>query len=861
VANPFAHEQFDVCAEAEPERIALKLEGGEELNYGDLLRRVRCFASYMQSLSAHVGTLIVSWMDRSPDQLVAMLGTLEAGATHVPLDPASPLTRVAEMVDALDPPIVITDREPAGRPAWRDRIVVTVEEILGRGDPRAWQRPALSPDHLAYVIHTSGSTGSPKRVAMSHLGLSRLVQWQVKRGGEPSLTTLQFSPVCFDVTFQEVFSTLCTGGTLVLLRDRTRRDPKRLVGALDEMGVERLFLPYVALQQLARVIMEERFAPRDLRHIITAGERLVVTSAIANLFRLLPKARLDNHYGPTEAHLVTSWKLPRDPSDWPELPPIGTAVDGVTTHILDRALRPVADQEPGELYVGGIGVALGYLGAPRLTAERFLPDPCADSPGGRMYATGDVVQRLPGGVLAFLGRSDEQIKVRGFRVEPAEVERAIADHRGVRAVAVGLRELAPGVHALMAYVVGDRPTLDVASLTEHLRARLPDYMIPHRFVPLDSLPLTGTGKVDRHALSTIPLPSTGVDAIAVAGAALVELVMSVWKRVLGHDDFDPRSDFFDVGGDSLLAAWVVSELGQRVGREVALTTFLDDSSPEGIARALTRRGDETGGEHRSELVTLKVGPPHSPLILVHALGGEVLAYRELAHRIRARRRVLGLRWLARDDAGPRLGLPELAATHARTLVTLQPTGSFALAGWSFGGVVAFEIAQQLTRQGREVAFLGLLDANPLRDPVTGLPTEDPRLYDALCEVVATFDQHSDSAAARLALSKKPLVAGLLGNTVDETVGVSHLRKYLEAARRGVWAAMHYRPEAYPGRVDLFQAGSTPPSRQELLLDDLRAAVAGELRCHTVEGDHHTMLREPSVTQLASAVDLALRGGA
>ncbi len=780
---------------------------------------------------------------------------LEAGGAYVPVDTAHPPERVAAMLAAAGARVLITDRDVAG-PVARLGLAVVAPCGPSRAGRDAGEQAlsefgdaALAPEHLAYAIYTSGSTGVPKGVAMSHRGLARLIRWQVE-DGPPGLSTLQFTPIGFDVTFQEVFSTLCTGGTLHLVSDALRRDPERLLAVLDERSVERLFLPYVALQQLAKASARTGLVPRALRHVVTAGERLIVTEAIAAFFGALPNCRLDNHYGPTEAHLVTSYSLGGAVSEWPSLPPIGSAVGGVLLYNLDPGGEPVAAGETGELYVGGTGLARGYLGAPGSTAERFLPDPFAASPGARMYKTGDLVRIGRDGTVDFIGRADDQIKVRGFRVEPAEIALALTAHPRVRQAAAGLRSVAEDVDALVGYVVPDGPQPSVSELSRHLRARLPEYMVPSRYVFLTALPTTTNGKLDLRALQAVELDPPA--EAPPAGAALAQIVRAIWERVLGHDEFEPEDDFFDVGGDSLLATWVVTELGLALGREIQLSVLLGDSTVAGIARALeAMQLRPTAAARTSEIISLNAGSSARALYVVHPLGGELLAYRELARALRSRLRVLGLRW---QSAGPTgalsLSLPEMAATHLVQLRALQPHGPYLLAGWSFGGVLAYELAQQIAAAGERVEFLGLFDANPVLDPTTGLATRESPLFERLS---AILDADGDLSH----LLADPQLASLLGSTVPAGITATHLRKNLHITRASIGAAMLYEAAPYAGPVDLFQPDDVDPARKAALERALRGLVRGPLHIHPVPGDHYGMLRAPAVARTALALDDAL----
>lgn len=857
----FVHELVQQWANVHPERQALGEETGPGLSYGELVARSARLSRRLRALGVGAGQRVAVWMDRSVEMIVALLATLEAGGAYVPIDPAYPLPRVRAMLDNVGAVVLISNLEvPTSLVEAGPKLVhpgtAADDTDLNDTDEPAPARPLALTD-LAYVLYTSGSTGAPKGVAMSHRGLSRLIRWQLS-DGPPGLTTLQFTPICFDVKFQEIFATLCTGGTLFIASDSLRRDPERLLATLNDRAIERLFLPYVALQQLAKAAQRMRLVPHALKHVITAGERLVITDAIAEFFRSIPGCRLDNHYGPTEAHLVTSFTLGPDPAAWPTLPPIGRPVGGVTVYNLDADLRPVGLGELGELYVAGDGLAEGYLGAPELTRERFLPDPKSGVLDARMYKTGDVVRSDPDGVLHFIGRADDQIKVRGYRVEPAEVARALTNHPRVKEAAVGLRTIAEDLDALVGYVVVDGAPVTAGELARHVRSLLPSYMVPSRFVFLDALPLTPTGKVDQRLLSQLALPST--EAEDQTGKSPIELVRAIWERVLGHDEIELDDDFFDVGGDSLLATWVVTELGQLVGQELELSILLQDSTIAGLARILKERAPAARPGQTSEIITLRPGPAQRPLYLVHPLGGEILVYRELARALKSKLRVLGLRWRP-TERGPARTLQQVAAIHLAQVRAIQPSGPYLLAGWSFGGVLAYELAQQLLAAGERVAFLGLIDANPVRDPILGSLTRETPHFELLTGLLADLEHRQALGEAAGDLSQfmsEPSLRGLLGDAIPEGVTAAHLQKNLLITRDNVWAAMNYRACPYAGPIDLFQAAASAPALQESLAAELKQLSQGPLRLHLVAGDHNSILRAPLVEALASAMDSALQ---
>lgn len=834
------------------------------LTYAALTDRVDTLAERLRGHIADPGQPVTVLLDRSIDTVVAMLAVLAAGGACCPLDPSTPESRLTATLRNLGARVAVTDGANAGMlPAGTVPVPPVgsgVEPAGARSDPTCPAGAPPPPDALAYVMHTSGSTGRPKGVAMSHRGLWRLIDWQTA-SGPPGLRTLQFTATSFDVTFQEVLSTLATGGCLVVASEEIRRDPNTLLDTIVSQRIQRLFLPYVALQLLAVAAGRRAEPPACLEHVITAGERLIITPAIRELFAAIPHCRLDNHYGPTEAHLVTSFTLPADRAAWPTVPAIGAPVAGVSCWVLDDQLDPVEDGEVGELYVGGTGLARGYLHDPTLTAAQFVASPYGSRPGERLYRTGDLVRAAGDGTYDFVGRVDEQLKVRGFRVEPAEVENALLSHARVEAAAVGLREVGDGMSVLAAYVQTDGP-VPQREVTDHLRGLLPAYMIPSRYLNVPAMPRTATGKIDARALASLDLPAVAdppatsdLAASLPAGSSMAGIITTIWTRVLGHDEFDADDDFFEVGGDSLLATWVVAELGQVLDRQVELSVFLEHSTVGELVATLEMAAPVWDRQPTpSQIVTLRPGPSGRVLYLVHPLGGELMCYRELSRASRAPARLLGIGWAGEPPAfGSSLG--DIARTHVAQLRTVQPDGPYLLAGWSFGGVLAFEMARQLTAVGAAVDLLGLFDANPVLDPLTGLPIRDTPFLAMLETVLARLDDPAGGDLAELTSSETWLQ--LMGAPITAGTSSGYLRTVLQTARACMRAAMDYQPQPYAGPVHLFQAEGSDQARQERLAAAIRELCIGSCATTSIPGDHWGITRTEHSNEAATQLDVAL----
>ncbi|MFL6336275.1 MAG: amino acid adenylation domain-containing protein [Pyrinomonadaceae bacterium] len=591
------HELFEAQTRRTPDATAVSF-GGLALSYGELNARANFWAHRLRESGVVPETRVGIYMERSVEMIVAVLAVLKAGGAYVPLDPDYPRERLQLMLEDGCVEHLLTQQHlrdviPSGHLRASVLDVVDSEAVCEKN-------PALTvtPGNLAYIIYTSGSTGRPKGVAMPHRPLSHLMEWQVARSAlPPGARTLQFASLNFDVSFQEIFSTLCAGGALVLISEEQRRDPRAVWEVLRAAQINRLFLPYVALQQLAEQAREIVSLPASLREVITAGEQLYITPQIGQLM-----ARLDcplyNQYGPSESHVVTELKLSGPPSGWAARPAIGRPIANARIHLLDASGEPVPVGVPGEIYIGGVALARGYLGRPGFTAQRFVPDPDVD---GRLYRTGDRGSYLPDGNIEFLGRFDDQLKIRGFRVEPGEIEVTLCGHPALREAAVCARQVGSGGPQLVAYVEQHAgASVTAQELRAHLASSLPEYMLPAAFVFLDSMPLTPSGKLNRRALPEPGGASTAAAAAFVAPRTPVEESLAkIWCELLGLERVGVYDNFFDLGGHSLLATQLVSHIREELHAELQVRTVFESPTIESLAMCVVQTSFEEEGEEEA----------------------------------------------------------------------------------------------------------------------------------------------------------------------------------------------------------------------------------------------------------------------
>ncbi|MFI6350918.1 amino acid adenylation domain-containing protein [Streptomyces sp. NPDC050560] len=596
---PCLHRLVEEQARLTPDRIALSFEE-EQLTYAQLdlraNRLARTLAAHGVGPESHVGVC----MHRSPDLVTALLAVLKAGGAYVPLDPDHPQDRLAFVAGDAGVRVVLTEPATSGLVGFLTAAGGRVVE-LGGADI-SWLTADGAPldvpvheDNLAYVIYTSGSTGRPKGAMLSHRGIRNRLLWMqdAYRLGEDD-RVLQKTPYSFDVSVWEFFWPLITGARLHLARPDSHRDPAHLADAIEQHAIGVLhFVPSMLETFLRRPGAGEQC--QSVRQVMCSGEALSV-EVQDEFLRALPHARLHNLYGPTEASVdVTSWECRSAPGA--SGVPIGRPVANTRIYVLDDAMEPVPDGVIGELYIGGVQLARGYLGRPGLTAERFVADPFGP---GRLYATGDLARFRADGVVEYAGRKDHQIKIRGYRIEVEEIEAVLAEHPAVRACLVVVHEATPTDKRLTAFftAAGDAEP-DRDALRAHLLERLPEYMVPAHLVPLDAFPLTANGKVDRAALPTLPdvvrraqdgeshvAPRTGTEKALAA----------LWARLLDLERVGIRDDFFNLGGHSLLVASMAAEVQERWGTSLMLTTVFQNRTVEALARFI----DEGEGEGEEE---------------------------------------------------------------------------------------------------------------------------------------------------------------------------------------------------------------------------------------------------------------------
>ncbi|MFY1669579.1 non-ribosomal peptide synthetase [Plantactinospora sp. WMMB334] len=802
--------------------------GGRRWSYAEVDVRANRLAHRLRALGVGAEEPVAIWLERGAEVVIAALAVLKAGGGYLPLDPGLPRARLEMILAEVGPRVLLTQASLLDRAPRHDAHLLVLDDPAeaARLDVMPATGPAvrIRPDHLAYVIFTSGSTGRPKGVMVEHAQLSRLFPVTEPLFGfdaDDVWTTVHST--AFDFSVWEMWGALVHGGRLVVVPEQAARSPHDLLALLVAEKVTVLCQTPSALRGLTAVLAREPAAREALalRVVILGGEALTAAD-VAGWFAVVGTGgpRLVNMYGITETTVHTTYRpvLPTDAGERAGSP-IGGPLGDVALHVLDDELAPVAEGVPGELYVGGAGVARGYLGRPVLTAQRFLPDPFGH-PGARMYRSGDRVRRTGDGGLEYLGRLDDQVSIRGYRIEPGEIESALGSHPEVAACAVAVRGGSSGEQRLVAYVVpvdgGGLP----AGLRAYLARSVPTHMLPGAYVPLAALPLTRNGKLDRAALPPPPPPASA--APRPGGDPRRRTLHRLFSTVLGTGEVGPDDDFFDLGGHSITAL----RLALLAEEALAVPVRVADVFQAPTIRELAARLAVPAVDGRSTLVPFGAETPGRPrLVLVHPAGGGLDCYAPLARALGDAFTVSGIVPDGLDSGTrPDRSIEEMAARYVKALGDAPPGGAddgagpVVLGGWSFGGVVAFEMALQLRQRTATEARVVLLDSRAA--PFLAERTAEP----------------------------PPVLPPRYGDRSTADVPAERLDAVFRAH---LDALLAYRPAgACHGRLAVLRAADGPDDGSG---PDLgwRRWSAGELLAGDVPGDHHSMLADEHADELAA----------
>jgi amino acid adenylation domain-containing protein/thioester reductase-like protein len=859
------HQLFETQVAKTPDAIALVFDD-RRWTYAELNRRANAFAAYLCNLGIVPEERVGVCLERGFDLYAAILGIIKAGGAYVPLCPSYPAETLDYMVGDSDANIVFTSsrtRDAANAfanrahdidsPKLARRLAANVPEGV------AFSAAAPAAHHLAYVIYTSGTTGKPKGVMIEHRGVvNHNLSLTQRFGLSPADNMLQFATMNFDSFVEEVFPVLATGAALTLIRERDRRDPERLKAIIRRCGVTLLKLPTAFWHSLAG----ESFEGLGIRLVGIGGEEADVRK-----FRRWTKANptipVLNTYGPTEITITASVAELDSERAWGERLPIGTPIRNTQAHILDNERQPVPIGTPGELYIAGDGLARGYLNREQETSEAFLE--VASAPGGRLYRTGDLARWTPAGEIEFLGRSDNQVKVRGYRIELAAIESVLNEHPQIANAAVVLKTL-QNEKRVVAYCASNDDGPEPSHLKGYLRQRLPAYMLPDAIVPLARLPLNPNGKLDRAELERLAFSmASAYTDYAAPETELQQNIAALWSNLLGIERVGIDDDFLDLGGHSLLAITLLQRLYQELGVKLCAEDLYANFSIRRLSALI-----ESPARREHGLSSLVAFPRANdagaladtvcPLFLIHGVGGNLASFYPLARHIQQTMvvehaqmlPVYGLQANATEGAG--FGsAAEMVEAYIRHITEVQPRGPYVIGGWSYGVGLAFEIAQALIRRGERIKAFVSIDAQA--------PTSHPDVVEFLQErdIRSTDDLYQDRhlAAALARFGHKFGFAD--GGGADLKVRLCRFLGYPDAIdsatrdryNRVAVANMHNARDFDPGPLQTERLLLIKATQSEF--DDYEArwlslVGAGQVLDCRVEGDHWSIMGEPETAR-------------
>ena len=837
---------FATQAERTPDAIAL-ISGEQQLSYAELHDQAARLARRLGALGVRPGVVVGIALPRTPSLVIAVLAVHKAGGAYLALDPEYPAERIRFIIVDSSVPVIVTNARLATAFADSGAQLVLDTEQAGAGTDMVELVPA-GPADLAYVLYTSGSTGRPKAVGIEHRNLINLISWGRSVISDEELRGLLFSTsLNFDLSAFEMFVPLAFGGCIVLvenlltIQSAPQRDKVRLINSGPS---------------LLDALLRTGDVPPGVTTIILAGEKLTRRLARAVL-ESATGVRLINCYGPTETTVYSTWAHvnPADRSD----PTIGRPIWNTTLYVLNSARTLVPPGVEGELFIGGAGVARSYLGRAELTAERFLPNPYDR---GRLYRTGDRVRWRADGQLEYQGRIDHQIKIHGMRVEPGEIEATLLELPGIAAAVVALHEDSTGVPRLVAYLVQSRevrpPTGDVRTALER---QLPSNMVPKYIVWLDALPLTPNGKLDRKELPAPTWEETKPPDNHPPHTLLEREIAEIWQEVLQVSQIGVRSDFFDLGGDSLALVTLFASIEAKFRRSLTLDVLAGGLTVAGLANVLAE--DKAIPGRMDPVVTLQAHGDLPPFFCLPGISGSAIHLYNLARQLGTHRPFLGLR--CDPDAPLTETLPQIAARYTEAILAHQPAGPYYLGGYSFGAMVAYEVARQLLEQGHEIGLLAIIDqCRPGRQLTLGralaalphiLGAIPQRLRDELAEVpLADRLRHFKRLALRwlkAAFGYRAPAASMFNLSAAEP----ELIERYDANLRALYA---YQPRRLRASLTLFRAETQLLSH--LALDSTLGwsdLVEGKVTVCVVPGNHYTITTEPLVWHLAEALSAEL----
>ncbi len=819
----------------------------KRFTYLELDQRSDALAGRLRALGAGPNRPVAVYLERTAELPGALMAVLKAGSCYVPLDIQDARARIAAILAESRPVAIITDSSAPLPQEFGDIPVVTPEDIAG-ASPGDAGTVAVTPEHQAYVIYTSGTTGKPKGVPILHSGLVNFIRSMMRTPGfSAEDRLLALAPISFDIASMEMFLPLVSGGTVVVADRHTAADPVRLASMLDQFDITLLQATPVTW----RLLVSSEWEGKPNLTMTCGGEAL--PRDLANELRSKGK-ELWNLYGPTETTICSSkLKIQSETG----IVPLGPPIDNTMFYVLDDTGAILPPGVPGELYIGGAGVSPGYLEPPQ-GIQRFVPDPFAGEPGARMFRTGDLVRLLSGDQFEFFGRLDHQIKLRGFRIELGEIEFALRSFPAVDDAVAALVKDGLGEPYLIAYVTAAKPQLDLKKLRDHICQLLPVYMVPARFVLMETFPLTGSGKIDRKALAASASSALGAfhqSEGVKPGNELEEKLLTIFREVLNTPEFGVTDSFFDFGGYSLLTVKLFTRINRALKVRLPVSMLFDAPTVRALAAAIER------STALPALVQIRSRGTSAPLFVIHSY----LLYEVLCQVVEPHRPVYGLRESL--EMAPQ-NVETSAARYVKEMVKVCPEGPFLLTGWCAAGSLTLEIARQLRQQNRQVGLVALLDAERpgYRPSLRGkrlatlaakakfhwVRLSGSSMRQKLRYVGDVLSRGWEAILEKLFVRHRPWVLRL-----QRIFGPLLPRSVFDNSWSRIGALQNFSAPSYPGKVVLFRAADVAVLHggdESMGWNDL---VEGGVEVVFVPGDHESMFRKPNLQFLSQRFREAL----
>jgi amino acid adenylation domain-containing protein len=863
--NKCTHHIFEEQVARTPDAVAVT-DDHSRLTYAELNARANRLARYLVRHGAREDTFVAVYLDRNIDLIISLLAVAKTGSTYLPLDPIFPKERIRLIIEDAGPVLLITQSALTGDLPSTNAEVILVDDRSKYLTESEENLSFGNSGKAAFILYTSGSTGKPKGVMVKHHSTVNAVAAITKLMDVSSEDILlSATTFTFDVAEMEMYLPLFNGARLVVASQETVQDIDRLKARIKDSGATLFLATPVTFKML---ILSSWEGKSDLR-VLSGGEGL--PKEIAK--EMLARCRgMWNGYAPTETTIYSLIKkITPDDLTGDGYVSLGRPIDNNILEILSPGLVPVPVGIPGELYIGGEGVSLGYLNLPELTRERFIPDPLGNDPSLMFYKTGDLVRYTPEGNVIFLNRVDFQVKIRGFRIELGEIESVLLKHEGIKEAVVVVKEDPSREKMLAAYLVMQPGNeLNPHALRTFLKEKLPDYMVPSAFVTLDQFPLTSTLKVDRKALPEPESAAASLSRNFVEPSTPTEKKLArIWESLLKTKKIGIHDDFFDIGGHSLIAVTMVVKIEQELGMRIPIATLFDRSTISGIAELIDQGPDNLTWR---SLVPIRPAGSKKPLFLIHGMGLNVLLYTSLIKHLDPDQPVYGLqaKGLNGSDA-PLESMEDIASYYISEIMTVDPDGPYAMAGFSLGGRIAYEMARQLFEMGKKVSFLGLFDATA-DESFASYPFFEKnrrRIRYAISYTiwnVSNFLRDKNESKLTIMLRRwrglERRMRGLDFKIDDRELvsfgRIDELPKYLRKVHRANKKAdRNYIIKNYPGKVHLFKA-----QKQTFYLSDpiqygWDKVAKGGVVVHVIPGEHSNTFAPPNDQYFANVLQSCL----